>query len=59
MFQWEHVAFTNPLSKLISLLTERAIGKKDGLKFPFYFILLNVIFGGLRMTDADTLKQPV
>jgi hypothetical protein len=26
------------------------------LGFQFYFILLNVIFGGLRVTDAYTLK---
>lgn len=59
ILQWEHVASGNPLSKLISPLSKRVIWKKEGLESLIYFLLPNVISGGLRVTDADTMKQAV
>lgn len=35
------------------------IQKTEGLESLIYFILPNVIFNRLRMTDSDTLKQLV
>ena len=35
------------------------IRKKEGFMSPIYFFLPKVIFSGLRMTYANTLKQLV